>query len=119
VTVRPRIARAVLLAKGIEVHVSVDEPSTVAVVLDSQALQLRKVKGDPTPRPKTTLLARVRKTHKGDGTQLKVRLKLGKTPRAVLRRKRRSVQARLMVTARDSAGNERTVVKKVMIGPVL
>ncbi len=116
VSVNPVIRRANLLARGLDVRVKVDEPASVAVVLNSQALKQRKRPGDAVARPVTVMLARVKKQHPGAKREITFRLRLARTPRAQLRRVRRPVKARILVTARDAAGNDRTVVKTITIG---
>jgi secreted PhoX family phosphatase len=118
VVVGAKVARASLLKSGLLVRVKVDEAASVAVVFNSQGLLKRKRPGDAVARPVTVALARSRRQHPGGGRELKIRLKLGATARRQLRRKRRAVKARVLVTARDAAGNDRTVVKTITIGRV-
>lgn len=116
VRVRRSIRRADLLRRGLEVRVKVDEGASVAVVFNSQALKKRKRPGDAVPRAVTVVLARMKKQHPGAKREIKIRLKLKRTARARLGRVRGRVKARILVTARDAAGNDRTVVKTVTIG---
>ena len=116
VSVRQAIRRADLVARGLEVRVKVDEAASVAVVLNSQALKKVKRPGDAVPRAVTVVLARLKKQHPGAKREIKFRLRLTRTPRAQLARVRAPVKARILVTARDAAGNDRTVVKTITIG---
>ena len=119
VSVAAVVKRASLLTRGLEVRVKVNEAASVAVVLNSQALLKRKRPGDAVARAVTVTLARVKRQHPGGGREIKIRLKLNATPRKQLGRKRGAVKARVLVTARDAAGNDRTVVKTITIGRVL
>lgn len=116
VAVRRTIARADLLTRGIEVRVRVDEASSVGVVFNSAALKSVRRKGERVPRPVTVLLARLTRRHPGSRREVVFRLKPSRAARAQLARKRGSVRARILVTARDAAGNDRTVVRTVTIG---
>ena len=100
-------------------RVKVNEAASVAVVLNSQGLLKRKRPGDAVARAVTVGLARVKRQHPGGGREIKIRLKLSVTARKQLRRKRGAVKARVLVTARDAAGNDRTVVKTITIGRVI
>ena len=111
VAVGRRIRRPALLKSGIVVRVTVDEPAAVAVVFDSRAIKRARKR-----RPVNVVLARARRQHPGDGGELKLRLRLSRSARRQLRAAGGSVRARVMVSARDAAGNESTVVKAVTIG---
>ena len=119
VGVAARVARAGLLTGGLQVRVKANEAASVAVVFNSQGLLRRKRPGDAVARAVTVGLARVKRQHPGGGREIKIRLKLSATARKQLRRKRGAVKARVLVTARDTAGNDRTVVKTITIGRVI
>ena len=119
VGVAARVARAGLLTGGLQVRVKANEAASVAVVFNSQGLLRRKRPGDAVARAVTVGLARVKRQHPGGGREIKLRLKLSATARKQLRRKRGAVKARVLVTARDTAGNDRTVVKTITIGRVI
>lgn len=116
VNVRRSVARSGLLSRGIEVRVRVDEASTVGVVFNSAALKTERRKGEKVRRPVTVLLSRLTKKHPGAKKEVKFQLKLSRSARTLLRRKRGAVRARILVTARDAAGNERTTVTAITIG---
>ena len=84
------------------------------MLLDSAALKTPKRKA-PTHQA-NTVLARLKKAHKGGGSQLKLRLKVSATGKRRLRAVRKPVKARVLVTARDAAGNETSVVTRITIG---
>ena len=100
-------------------RVKANEAASVAVVLNSQGLLRRKRPGDAVARAVTVGLSRVKRQHPGGGREIKIRLKLSVTARKQLRRKRGAVKARVLVTARDAAGNDRTVVTTMTIGRVI
>src|SRR5205085_10877061 len=98
-------SRSGLRKRGSEVRVTVDEAATVAVVFDSRGV---------SKSAKALVLARVKRTLPPG--QVKLKLKLSSKARKQLRRKSRSVRARILVSARDAAGNESTAVKSVIVG---
>jgi secreted PhoX family phosphatase len=111
VGVSRRVKRPTLLARGIDVRVTVDEGATVAVVFDSRALKRSRAR-----RPVNVILGRARRQHPGAGRSVTLRLRLTRRARAALRRHPGSARARVLVSARDAAGNESSVVKTVTIG---
>jgi Bacterial protein of unknown function (DUF839) len=111
VAVGRRIRRSTLLKRGIVVRVDVNEPAAVAIVFDSRAIRRSRAR-----RPVNVVLARARRQHPGPEQQLRFRLRLSRRARLQLRGARGPVRARIMISARDAAGNESTVVKAVTIG---
>jgi secreted PhoX family phosphatase len=111
VSVGRNVRRSGLLSKGIEVRVNVDEAAAIAIVFDSRALKRSRAR-----RPVNVILGRARRQHPGASRQVKIRLKLSRTARTQLRRAKGSVRARILVNARDAAGNESSVVRSVTIG---
>ncbi len=111
VKVAQRVGRKRLLKRGLAVKVTSDEAAEVAVVFDSRAI--RKVRA---VRPPNIVLARAKRAHPGTGGEIELVLKLGKAARKQLAKAGGSVGARVLVSARDAAGNERTAVKTVTIG---
>jgi secreted PhoX family phosphatase len=106
-----RVRRSSLLSKGIVVRVDVDEAADVAIVFDSRAIKRSRAR-----RPVNVVLARARRQHPGTGTELKIRLRLTAGARKQLRRVDGTVRARILISARDAAGNESSAVKAVTIG---
>lgn len=112
VKVGKRIRRSSLLSRGILVTVEADEAAAIAVLFDSRAIRRSRAR-----RPVNVLLARARRPHPGAGELLEIRLRLSRNGRKHLRSAAGSVRARILVSAKDAAGNESAVVKTVIIGP--
>jgi len=112
---RKRIPRRTLTRKGLNVRVRVDEPAQVSVAYRSADILRVPGKGGSTPRPKTVTLARTGVRFERGGEVI-ARLRVGTTARALLRRRPRPVRARILVVARDGAGNRSSAVRTIFIG---
>lgn len=112
---RKRIVRRTLVKQGLRVRVRVDEAAQVSVAYRSADILRVPGLGGSTPRPKTVTLARASATFDRGGEVI-ARLRLGKNARSRLRRRARPVKARVLVVARDAAGNRSSVVRTVVVG---
>ncbi|MBA2793580.1 MAG: DUF839 domain-containing protein [Thermoleophilaceae bacterium] len=112
---RRRIPRRTLATKELRVRVRVDEAAEVSVAYRSADILRAPGLGGSTPRPKTVTLART-SARFDRGGEVIARLRLGRTARLRLRRRTRPVRARLLVVARDGAGNRSSVVQTIVIG---
>lgn len=112
------VGRSALTKKGLAVRVNADEAATVSITLDSLDLARVKGKGGSTPRPKRVKLATVETVLERPGGQALVRLKLDRRARRALARRRKKLRLRVLVSARDGAGNVRTATRTVKVGAV-
>jgi uncharacterized protein len=111
-TVR-RIARRSLLRRGLPIEVSAPEGARVSAVLDTADLVRTKGPHGTTDRPRTIALAR-RRFRAGEGAR-RTRLRLGRTGRRRLRRRRAPLAARLLVVAVTPSGRRLSAVRRVRI----
>lgn len=112
------VGRTALTKKGLAVRVDADEAATVSVTLDSLDLASVKGRGGSTRRPKRVKLAAAETVLERPGGQASLRLKLDRKARRALARRRKSVRVRVLVSARDGAGNVRTATRTVKVGAV-
>jgi len=112
---RKRIGSRTLGTAGLRVRVRVDEAAQVSVAYRSADILRVPGRGGSTPRPKTVTLARAFQRFERPG-EVVARLKLGRNARLRLRRRKRSFRARVLVVARDGAGNRATAVRTVSVG---
>jgi hypothetical protein len=112
------VGRAGLAKKGLLVRVDADEAATISITLDSLDLASVKGRGGSTRRPKRVKLASAETLLERPGGQAAVRLKLDRRARRALARRRKGVRARVLVSARDGAGNVRTAARTVRVGAV-
>ena len=113
VSVRRRIGRRTLLRRGLEVEVRAPAGAQVSAVLDTADL-LRSASLDGTAeRPRTVVLARRR--FRGLDRARRPRLRLGPSARRRLRRRRRGLTARLLVTARLPDGRRLSTVRLIRV----
>ena len=119
VSVVPRIRRANLLTRGLEVRVRVSEAASVAVVFNSQDLVKRRRPGDAVARAVTVALARVSASTRAAGARSRSGSSSAPPRASSCGASASAVKARVLVTARDAAGNDRTVVKTITIGRVI
>ncbi len=113
---RRRIGRRTLSAGGLRVRVRTDEAAEVSVTYRSADISRVRGRGGGTDRPRTVTLARAGARLDRAGERI-VRLRLGRGARARLRRHRRAFRARVLVVARDGAGNTTSAVRTVSVGP--
>ena len=113
---RRRIGRRTLGAAGLRVRVRTDEAAEVSVTYRSADISRVRGRGGSTDRPRTVTLARGGARLDRAGERI-VRLRLGRGARARLRRHRRAFRARVLVVARDGAGNRSSAVLTVSVGP--
>ena len=90
----------------------------MSITLDSLDLASVKGRGGSTRRPRRVKLAAAEVVVERPGGQAAVRLKLDRRARRALARRRKSVRARVLVSARDGAGNVRTAARTVKVGAV-
>jgi hypothetical protein len=112
-----RIRRRALLRRGLPVRIGAGERVTVSVALTTPELADRPGRGGSSPRPVTVLLGRRRRLRLRRAGMLRLRLRPGRQGKARLRRRGRSLEARLVVSAVNSAGRRAVVVRRVRIGP--
>ena len=112
------VGRSALAKKGLAVAVKADEASTVSITLDSLDLSRVKGRGGSTQRPKRVKLATTEMILERPGGEASVRLKLDRRARRALARRRKKLRVRVMVSARDGAGNVRTAARTVKVGAV-
>jgi hypothetical protein len=112
------VGRAGLAKKGLLVRVDADEAATISITLDSLDLAGVKGRGGSTRRPRRVKLASAETLLERPGGQAAVRLKLDRRARRALARRRKGVRARVLVSARDGAGNVRTAARTVKVGAV-
>lgn len=111
-----RVRRAALLRRGLLVSVEVDRAALVSVSLSSSDLVLVPGRGLSSARPRRIRLGRARKRLRRRG-RVRLRLRVGAAARRRLQQKGGPVNARVLVVARDRAGNRRVVTQRVRIGP--
>jgi uncharacterized protein len=111
-----RIRRRLLLRRGLPVRITASRPVTVSAALTTAALASRPGKGGSTQRPVTVLLTRQRGLRLRRAGSLRLRLKPGRKGRVRLRRRARSLEARLVVLAVNDAGERAVAVRRVRIG---
>ncbi len=112
------VGRSPLVRKGLAVRVNTDEAATVSITLDSLDLARTKGKGGSTQRPRRVTLATAEAVIERGGGQAAMRMKLDRRARRALARRRRKLRMRLLVSARDGAGNVRTTARTVRVGAV-
>ncbi|HYI37823.1 MAG TPA: hypothetical protein VEX39_14520, partial [Thermoleophilaceae bacterium] len=110
------VGRSALTRKGLSVRVDTDEAATVSITLDSLDLASVKGRGGSTRRPRRVKLATAEVVVERPGGQAAVRLKLSRRARRALGRRRKRVRARVLISARDGAGNVRTASRTVKVG---
>jgi hypothetical protein len=111
-TVR-RIARRSLLRRGLTIQVTAPPQARVSAVLDTADL-LRTSRASGTPvRPRTVKLARRR--WRGSSEPQRRRMRLGRTARGRLRRRRAPLTARLLVVAVMPNGRRLSAVRHVRL----
>jgi len=117
--VRPRMRRAPLLARGVPVRVRTSEDTRVSITLETPNLaRERAAEGRGPDRPRTIRLTRSSAVATTANRTRLARLRLGRRARARLRRRPRALEARVIATAIDAAGNRSVVTDTVRIGPV-
>ena len=108
-----RIGRRTLLRRGLVVEVRAPAGAQVSAVLDTADL-LRSASLDGTAeRPRTVVLAR-RRFSALDRAR-RPRLRLGPSARRRLRRRRRGLTVRLLVTARLPDGRRLSTVRRIRV----
>ena len=112
------VGRSALTKKGLAVRVAADEAATVSITLDSLDLARVKGKGGSTPRPRRVKLAAAETVLERPGGEVALRLKLDRRARRALARRRKKLRMRVLVSARDGAGNVRTATRTVRVGAV-
>ncbi len=113
VEVRRRVGRESLVRRGLALEVTVPAGSVVSAVLDTADLLRSPGPEGTTDRPRTVTLAR-RRFRIGSGVR-RPRLRLGPKARRRLRRRRRPIAARLLVTARLPDGRRLSEVWRVLV----
>ena len=108
-----RIARRSLLRRGLPIEVSAPAGARVSAVLDTADLARTKGPNGTTDRPRTVKLAR--RHLRGAGKRERRRLRLGRTARRRLLRRRAPVAARLLVVAVAPSGRRLSAVRRVQI----
>ena len=111
-----RVVRSTLLRRGLGVRIVVNGPTTVDLVLRTHELARRRPeRGNPIRRPTGVTLARKRVKIRRAGTKV-VRLRLSRRGRRRLAKRRKPVSARLLGSARGSAGTSAAATRTVRIG---
>jgi uncharacterized protein len=113
VTAPRRIGRRSLLRRGLEIEVKAPAGSNVTAVLDTADLLRSPGPNGTTDRPRTVTLSRRR--FRGLRRTRHPRLRLGPKARRRLGRRRRSLIARLLVTARLPNGRRLSAVRRVRV----
>lgn len=116
VSVPKRVRRGPILKRGVPVKVEASEGSSVTLLLTTANLGAKRDEAG-VPRPRTIRLSRTRATGLDARRPRRFRMRLGRRARVRLRRRRKPLTARLFVTAVDQAGNRRSVVRTVRVGP--
>ena len=112
-TVR-RTGRRALLRRGLAIEVSAPPQSRVSALLDTADLLRRPASsGAPVRRPRTVKLAHRR--WRGSGEPQRRRMRLGKTARRRLRRRRAPITARLLVVAVMPNGRRLSAVRRIRV----
>ncbi len=112
------VGRSPLTRKGLLVRVSTNEAVTLSITLDSLDLARVKGKGGSTPRPRRVKLATAETVVERPGGEAALRLKPTRRGRRALARRRKKLRVRVLVSARDGAGNIRTATRTVSVGAV-
>ena len=113
VTVRRRIGWRALLRRGLVVEVRAPAGARVSAVLDTADLLRSSGRAGTTERPRTVVLARRR--FRAMDRPRRPRLRLGPSALRRLRRRRRGLTARLLVTARLPNGRRLRVVRRIRV----
>jgi uncharacterized protein len=113
VHVRRRVRRESLLRRGLAVEVKAPPGAMVSAVLDTADLLRSPGPGGTTDRPRTVTLARRR--FRSMQRARRPRLRLGPKARRRLRRRRRPLTARLLVTARLPDGRLLSEVRRIRV----
>jgi uncharacterized protein len=113
VTAPRRIGHRSLLRRGLEIKVKAPPGSNVTAVLDTADLLRSPGPNGTTDRPRTVTLSRRR--FRGLRRTRHPRLRLGLKARRQLGRRRRSLIARLLVTARLPNGRRLSAVRRVRV----
>ncbi len=113
VKVRRRVGRRTLLRSGLAIEVRAPAGARVVAVLDSSDLLRSPGPDGSTERPRTVTLAR--KRFRGLDRSPRRRLRLGPAARRRLRRSRRPLTARLLVTAELPSGRRLSVVRRIRV----
>ena len=113
VKVRRRIGRRTLLRRGLVIEIRAPAGARVVAVLDTPDLLRSPGPDGTTERPRTVALARRR--FRGLDRSLRRRLRLAPAARRRLRRSRRPLTARLLVTARLPNGRRLSVVRRIRV----
>jgi len=118
VSVSRRVRRSPILKRGIPVKVRASEASSVSLLLTTANLSAKRDEAG-VARPRTIRLSRTRATKLDAERPRRFRMRFGRRARVRLRRRRKPLTARLIVTAVDQAGNRRSVVRIVRVGPAV
>ena len=113
VRVRRRIGRRTLLRRGLLTEISAPAGARVTAVLDTADLLRSSSPDGTTERPRSVALARRR--FRARDRSLRLRLRLGPAARRRLRRSRRPLTARLLVTARLPNGRRLSEVRRIRV----
>ncbi len=108
-----RVRRTALLRRRLVIDVEAPAGSRVSAVLDTPDLLTTPGPGGTTDRPRTVVLARRR--FRGLPGSQRLRLRLDPSARRRLRRRRRSLTARILVTARLTDGRLLSAVRHIRI----
>jgi uncharacterized protein len=111
-----RIRRRLLLRRGLPVRIGARRAVVVSVALTTSGLADRPGFGGSSPRPVTVLLRRRRGLRLRRAGVLRLRVRPGRKGRVRLRRRSRSLDARLLVMAVNDAGERAVAVRPVRIG---
>jgi uncharacterized protein len=111
-----RIRRGPLLRRGLPVRIDAGEPVLVSAALMTAALADRPGRGGSSRRPVTILLGRRRGVRLGRSGTRRLALRPQRKGRIRLRRRSRSLEARLVVIAVNRAGRRAVVTRRVHIG---
>jgi len=111
-----RVRRPTLLRAGLPVRMVAGERATLSVALTTSALADRPGMGGSSPRPVQVLLGRRRGLRLARAGGVRLRLRPGRKGRIRLRRRARSLEARLVVGAVNAAGRRAVVVRRVRVG---
>src|SRR5918992_4834649 len=114
VRVPRRIGMRTFLRRGLPVSILIDEPAQVYVSVSWVPRRSRRVRRRRRARRRRIVLARGRRRIRQRGGWWRVRARPGRRARARLRGLRR-VQARVLVVAKDAAGNRTLVTRRVRI----
>ena len=115
--VRRRVRRAPVLARGLPLQVRSSSPARVSIMLETP--NLKRVRAEDrrgSDRPRTIRLARLPGVALRAGRSRRLRLRLGRRARVRLLRRPKALEARVIATAIDGAGNRTSVVETVRLG---